>query len=78
MNITVYQCISIYNLKIGTISNSSVLQIGTSGRINTLSHNYETSRAPSSAPTTPATPAEKMASPLVSLPPAAELYAHLN
>ncbi|MEK3943479.1 spore germination protein GerPB [Paenibacillus sp. FSL H3-0310] len=75
MNITVYQCISIYNLKIGTISNSSVLQIGTSGRINTLSHNYETSGAPSSAPTTPA---EKMASPRVSLPPAAELYAHLN
>ncbi|MDH6428552.1 spore germination protein GerPB [Paenibacillus sp. FSL R7-0048] len=75
MNITVYQCISIYNLKIGTISNSSVLQVGTSGRINTLSHNYETSGAPSSAPTTPA---EKMASPLVSLPPAAELYAHLN
>ncbi|OMD94089.1 MULTISPECIES: spore germination protein GerPB [Paenibacillus] len=75
MNITVYQCISIYNLKIGTISNSSVLQIGTSGRINTLSHNYETSGAPSSAPTTPA---KKMGSPLVSLPPAAELYAHLN
>jgi len=75
MNITVYQCISIYNLKIGTISNSSVLQIGTSGRINTLSHNYETSGAPSSAPTTPA---EKIALPLVSLPPAAELYAHLN
>ncbi|OME62227.1 hypothetical protein BSK59_01795 [Paenibacillus odorifer] len=75
MNITVYQCISIYNLKIGTISNSSVLQIGISGRINSLSHNYETSGAPSS-PSTP--PAEKMDSPLVSLPPAAELYAQLN
>ncbi|AWV34032.1 MULTISPECIES: spore germination protein GerPB [Paenibacillus] len=75
MNITVYQCISIYNLKIGTISNSSVLQVGTSGRINTLSHNYETSGAPTTPPTTPT---EKMDSPLVPLPPAAELYAHLN
>lgn len=75
MNITVYQCISIYNLKIGTISNSSVLQVGTSGRINTLSHNYETPETPTTPPTTPT---EKMDSPLVPLPPAAELYAHLN
>ncbi|WP_429370825.1 spore germination protein GerPB [Paenibacillus sp. DS2015] len=42
MNISVYQCISVHNLNIGTVTNSSVLQIGTSGKINALSHNYQT------------------------------------
>lgn len=71
MNITVYQCVSVNNLKIGTISNSSVLQIGTSGRINTLSHSYQTGDVPKSPPAP--TPAVSD-SPLVPLPPPTELY----
>ncbi|KKO51347.1 spore germination protein GerPB [Paenibacillus sp. DMB20] len=39
MNYSVYQCITVNHLKIGTVSNSSILQIGTSGRINARSHN---------------------------------------
>jgi spore germination protein PB len=71
MNITVYQCISVNNLKIGTISNSSVLQIGTSGRINALSHSYQTDDVPKSPP---APTPEVSDSPLVRLPPPTELY----
>lgn len=75
MNVTVYQCISVYNLKIGTISNSSVLQIGTSGRIHTLSNSYNASEAASS----PSSLSEDvMDSPLVPLPAAAELNTCLN
>ncbi|WP_076120486.1 spore germination protein GerPB [Paenibacillus odorifer] len=71
MNITVYQCISVNHLKIGTISNSSVLQIGTSGRINALSHSYQSSDVPESPPA----PLPGVSdSPLVRLPPPTELY----
>ncbi|MFC7680245.1 spore germination protein GerPB [Paenibacillus sp. GCM10028914] len=41
MSLTVYQCITVQQLKIGTVSNSSVLQIGTSGLIKAMSHVYE-------------------------------------
>ncbi|MBY3621932.1 spore gernimation protein [Acinetobacter sp. CUI P1] len=71
MNITVYQCISVNHLKIGTISNSSVLQIGTSGRINALSHSYQTGDVPKSPPAP--TPAVSD-SPFIPLPPPTELY----
>lgn len=74
MNVTVYQCISIYNLKIGTISNSSVLQIGTSGRINTLSNSYNASEATSSSSSSE----DVMDSPLVPLPAAADINTCLN
>lgn len=75
MNVTVYQCISVYNLKIGTISNSSVLQIGTSGRINALSHSYQSSDVPESPPAP--SPAIND-SPLVALPAPTELYRRQN
>jgi spore germination protein PB len=42
MNITVYQQIHIHLLKVGTISNSSILQIGSSGSIQALSNLYNT------------------------------------
>ncbi|MEK4351164.1 MULTISPECIES: spore germination protein GerPB [unclassified Paenibacillus] len=71
MNITVYQCISVNNLKIGIISNSSVLQIGTSGRINALSHSYQSIDVPDSPP---ALSSAKSDSPLVCLPTPTELY----
>ncbi|WHY17029.1 spore germination protein GerPB [Paenibacillus sp. G2S3] len=71
MNITVYQCISVNHLKIGTISNSSVLQIGTSGRINALSHSYQSSDVPD-FPSAPSSGISE--SPLVLLPPPTELY----
>ncbi|MGM1044620.1 MAG: spore germination protein GerPB [Bacillota bacterium] len=38
MNLSVYQCITVQQLRIGTVTNSSVLQIGTSGSIKALSH----------------------------------------
>lgn len=74
MNVTVYQCISVYNLKIGTISNSSVLQIGTSGRINTLSNSYNAPEATSSS----SSAEDVMDSPLVPLPAAVDLNTCLN
>ncbi|MEK3747927.1 spore germination protein GerPB [Paenibacillus sp. FSL E2-8871] len=71
MNITVNQCISVNNLKIGTISNSSVLQIGTSGRINALSHSYQTGDVTKPPPSPMPAVSD---SPLVPLPPPTELY----
>jgi spore germination protein PB len=75
MNITVYQCISVYKLKIGTISNSSVLQIGTSGKINALSHSYDTSDVPMFPPSAASGITD---SPVAPLPAPAELYTRLN
>ncbi|AOZ91028.1 spore germination protein GerPB [Paenibacillus crassostreae] len=40
MNISVYQCVTVHHLKVGSISNSSILQIGTAGKINVLSHRF--------------------------------------
>jgi spore germination protein PB len=42
MNIFVNQSIVIHQLKIGGVSNSSVLQIGTAGMIKPLSNLYNT------------------------------------
>ncbi|WP_379127041.1 spore germination protein GerPB [Paenibacillus sp. sgz500958] len=50
MNISVYQCISINHLNVGNLSNSSVLQIGTSGKINASSTNNTSSNSPASPP----------------------------
>ena len=44
MNLSVYQCITVQQLRIGTVTNSSVLQIGTSGTIKALSNVYDTSK----------------------------------
>ncbi|WP_054957849.1 spore germination protein GerPB [Paenibacillus dakarensis] len=40
MNWSVYQNITVQQLRIGSVSNSSVLQIGTSGTIKALSYSY--------------------------------------
>ncbi|MRG87038.1 spore germination protein GerPB [Salinibacillus xinjiangensis] len=42
MNCTIYQNISIHFLKVGSVTNSSVLQIGSSGTIQGLSNLYNT------------------------------------
>ncbi|GAA0448204.1 MAG: spore germination protein GerPB [Bacillota bacterium] len=42
MNITVHQSISIYMIKVGAITNSSVLQIGSTGSLQAQSDIYNT------------------------------------
>ncbi|KIL39270.1 hypothetical protein SD70_20920 [Gordoniibacillus kamchatkensis] len=42
MNLTVHQQIIIQTLKVGSVSNSSVLQIGAAGVIKSLSNLYNT------------------------------------
>lgn len=63
MNLTVCQNISIKNIKIGTMNNSSVFQIGSSGVINSLSKMYNTGCF-----TEPAREPEDIGLPLVVLP----------
>ncbi|WII35196.1 spore germination protein GerPB [Paenibacillus thiaminolyticus] len=66
MNLIVHQSITIQNLCVNTISNSSVLQIGSAGVIQPLSN-------PSAAPepVKPAQEAAEIGSSLVPLPPPA-------
>lgn len=42
MSWTIHQTIMIQNLKVGSVANSSVLQIGTAGTIRSLSNLYNT------------------------------------
>ncbi|WP_442604207.1 spore germination protein GerPB [Paenibacillus sp. KN14-4R] len=42
MNLTVHQCITIHQLRIEAVTNSSVFQIGTAGEIRALSNLYNT------------------------------------
>ncbi|WP_248929484.1 spore germination protein GerPB [Paenibacillus hamazuiensis] len=42
MNLTVHQTIVIHQLRVGSVTNSSVLQIGSSGMIKALSNLYNT------------------------------------
>ncbi|WP_426447444.1 spore germination protein GerPB [Paenibacillus sp. S-38] len=42
MQLVIHQQIVIHQLKIGSVSNSSVLQIGTAGTIRSLSNLYNT------------------------------------
>lgn len=42
MNWTIHQTIMIQHLKVGSVANSSVLQIGTAGSIKALSNLYNT------------------------------------
>ena len=42
MNVTVHQSINIHLLKVGSVTNSSVLQIGSAGNIQALANLYNT------------------------------------
>lgn len=55
MDLTVHQTITIHQLKVGAISNSSILQIGTAGRMQMCSYIYNTGNFTGPAPklTTP-------------------------
>lgn len=56
MNLTVYQTFNIQSLRIGGLSNSSIVQIGTAGIVKPLSNNYNTGRFTAPAPTAGAAP----------------------
>lgn len=66
MNITVHQCITIQQIRIDSIANSSQFQIGTAGVIKALSNLYNTGGFTGPAPQLgqPQPPGE----PLVPLP----------
>ena len=59
MNLTVNQTIVIHQLKVASVNNSSVLQIGSAGMISALSNLYNTGGFTGPAPEFPksATPA---------------------
>ncbi len=63
MNIFVHQSITIHHLKVGGISNSSVLQIGTAGVIKAEANQYNTGNFKGPAPQLP------NPTPLIALPP---------
>jgi len=42
MNLTVHQHITIHQLRVDNVSNSSVLQVGTAGAIRSLSQSFNT------------------------------------
>lgn len=63
MNLVVHQNIMINQLKVGGITNSSVLQIGCAGMIKSLSNLYNTGQF-----TGPAPQAGQSTAPLVPLP----------
>lgn len=67
MNLTVHQSICIHMLKVGSISNSSVLQIGSAGNIQAQSDLYNTGEF--TEPAEQAEPVEGAESPLVPLSP---------
>lgn len=64
MNLFVNQTITIHNLKVGGISNSSVMQIGTAGIIKSVSYLSNSGNYTGPAPELPS-PTE----PLIPLPP---------
>lgn len=55
MNLTVHQSIVIYQLKVDSVANSSVLQIGSAGVIKGLSNLYNTGGFTGPAPAAAAT-----------------------
>ncbi|WP_078548230.1 spore germination protein GerPB [Litchfieldia alkalitelluris] len=65
MNFYINQNISIQYFKIGSVSNSSVLQIGSAGMIKSLSNNYNTGGFLEAAPET----SEPIEGPVVPLQP---------
>jgi spore germination protein PB len=67
MNLTIHQSIVIQQLRVDAVTNSSVLQIGSSGMISALSNLYNTGGFTGPAPTMETTPIPS----LVPLPPPA-------
>ncbi len=67
MNWTIHQNISIQQLKVGSVSNSSVLQIGSAGMISSLSNLYNTGEFKEPAPLLGVSPVSPIS--LVPLPP---------
>lgn len=65
MSIVVHQNICIHQLKVESLSNSSVLQIGTAGAIRALSNSYNTGGFTGPAPQAGM---QEFPSPLVPLP----------
>lgn len=59
MKLNVQQTIWIQSIKIGVMTNSSVLQIGTSGMITPFSHLYNTGKFNAPAPPIPTVTTEK-------------------
>ena len=50
MNLTVHQQITIHQLRVDSVTNSSVLQVGTAGSIRSLSQLYNTGEFKGAAP----------------------------
>lgn len=69
MNLTVHQSINIHQLRVNSVSNSSVIQIGAAGTIQALSNLYNTGGFTAPAPQFEPSASESPAStPLVPLP----------
>lgn len=66
MKLVVHQSIVIHQLKVESVTNSSVLQIGSAGTIKSLANLYNTGGFIGPAPA--ATPLPSLPSPLVPLP----------
>ncbi|MFC5652171.1 spore germination protein GerPB [Paenibacillus solisilvae] len=50
MNVTVHQQITIHQLRVNSVTNSAVLQVGTAGSIRSLSQLYNTGEFKEAAP----------------------------
>jgi spore germination protein PB len=72
MDITVHQNIVIHSVRVDSITNSSVLQIGSAGIIKSLSNIYNTGGFKESAPQAAQTAASEVS--LVPLAPPARLH----
>lgn len=68
MNLTVHQTITIHQLRVDAVSNSSVLQVGSAGCIQSLSNLYNTGGFTGPAPQA-SSEGEITPVPLVPLPP---------
>lgn len=68
MQLTIHQNIVIHQLKIGSVTNSSVVQIGTAGSIRSLANLYNTGGFAGPAPELGVTVAVPSAVPFVPLP----------
>ncbi|MCR8641202.1 spore germination protein GerPB [Paenibacillus sp. N1-5-1-14] len=69
MNLTVHQSITIHQLRVDAVTNSSVLQIGASGMIKAMSNLYNTGGFTGPAKEFEQEEAAAESAPLVPLPP---------